>query len=130
MRAVPTLHLVRGVGIEGNANAGGKRQVTLLTEEAWAAALAACGAPRIDPALRRANVLLRDIDPAESEGPPLRPGPCLLRLRGETHPCHQMEALHPGLEAALRPGWRGGVFGEVVEGGLVSAADTAAWADT
>ena len=130
MREETVLRLLPGVGIEGNANTGGKRQVTVLAEEAWAEALAACGAPRIDPACRRANVVVRGLDLSESAGRLLRLGPCLLRIRGETTPCHQMEAVHPGLEAALRPGWRGGVFGEVVEGGLLHLADSASWADT
>jgi MOSC domain-containing protein YiiM len=38
-----------------------------------------------------------------------------------------MEAALPGLEAALRPAWRGGVFGEVLTGGTIRAGDAVRW---
>ncbi|RMG12362.1 MAG: MOSC domain-containing protein [Deltaproteobacteria bacterium] len=128
MQPVPELRLVAGRGIEGNANQGGKRQVTVLAEEAWRAATRGAGASNLDPALRRANVLIRGLDLAETVGRLLELGPCRLLVRGETTPCHRMEEVHPGLEAALRPEWRGGVFGEVLEGGLIRVGDPVVWA--
>src|SRR5512144_1466453 len=46
-----------GRGLEGNANQGGRRQVTVLALEAWNDATAEIG-ERIDPARRRANLLV------------------------------------------------------------------------
>jgi MOSC domain-containing protein YiiM len=42
---------------------------------------------------------------------------------GETDPCGNMERAHPGLRAALTPNWRGGIYGEVLEGGTLSVGD-------
>jgi hypothetical protein len=33
------------------------------------------------------------------------------------------------LQAAMRPHWGGGAFGEVVEGGTISVGDVVAWED-
>ena len=50
---------------------------------------------------------------------------CLVRILGETTPCEQMEEAQPGLRNALRPDWRAGVFGEIVEGGPIRIGDAA-----
>ncbi|HEX5720587.1 MAG TPA: sulfurase, partial [Thermoanaerobaculia bacterium] len=48
--------LLPGRGLEGSANQGGRRQVTLISEEGWAEAIDALGAP-IEPSARRANLM-------------------------------------------------------------------------
>ncbi|HEU5163226.1 MAG TPA: sulfurase, partial [Thermoanaerobaculia bacterium] len=64
-------NLVAGAGIAGNANQGGRRQVTVISEEAWSEALAELGVA-VSPGARRANVLVRGIDLRESRGKILR----------------------------------------------------------
>jgi MOSC domain-containing protein YiiM len=117
-RAVPAR------GLAGNANQGGRRQVTIIDEDAWHAATAEVGA-NVDPSKRRANVMLRGVPLARTRGMLLRLGDVVIRILGETRPCEQMEDANPGLRHALDPDWRAGVFGEIVEGGTLRVGDAA-----
>lgn len=114
--------LVAGAGIVGNANQGGKRQVTVIAEEAWREAERELGS-EVDPRARRANVMIRGIDLEQTRGRILRLGGCAIRIFGETRPCELMDRMHDGLREALGTGWRGGVYGEVVEGGVIRIGD-------
>jgi MOSC domain-containing protein YiiM len=121
--------LVAGHGLVGNANKGGRRQVILLEEEAWADALAEIpnlGVP-LDPSARRANLLVSGFPLEGTRGRILRVGPARLRIWSECTPCHQMEEACAGLQAALRPHWRGGACAEVMEGGEIRVGDEIAW---
>jgi MOSC domain-containing protein YiiM len=126
MDRVDRAELVAGRGLRGNANQGGKRQITILSEEAWNDAVRELGID-VDPSARRANVLVRGVDLENSRGKLLRIGPCLVRIYGEVTPCERMDEAQPGLRAALRPHWRGGAFGEIVEGGTIAVGDAAAF---
>ena len=126
MDAVPAAELVEGEGVKGSADRRGKRQVTLIEREAWSAMMAELSAD-VPPAARRANVMLSGIRLADSRGRVLRLGNTRISIAGETVPCERMEEACAGLRAAMRPAWRGGVFGEVITGGIVSVGDTAAW---
>ena len=131
MDPVAEAQLDAGQGLAGNADRGGKRQVTLLEAEAWEAAMRELSAT-LPPSTRRANLLLRGLalPRDEGEGAPGRilcVGEARLRLLGPTTPCNLMEQFLPGLEAALRPQWRGGVFGEVVTGGTIHPGDAVRW---
>lgn len=117
---------IPGRGLAGNANQGGKRQVTLIDESRWKEACAELGVD-VDPSARRANVMLRGIDLEGMRGRTLRIGQMRVRIYNETRPCEQMEDAEPGLRAALQPRWRAGVFGEVVEGGVITVGDVAEW---
>ncbi|HSR43226.1 MAG TPA: MOSC domain-containing protein [Longimicrobiales bacterium] len=128
MDAVEEAELVADRGIVGNANQGGRRQVTLISRGAWSAVEAELG-EEVDPASRRANLLVAGIALAESRGRVLRVGPCRLRIEGETKPCRLMDEEHPGLQEALGPEWRGGVFAAVLDGGRVRRGDSVAWVD-
>jgi MOSC domain-containing protein YiiM len=128
MGPVPRARLVAGSGIEGNANRGGRRQVTLIEREVWEALMRELGAS-LDPSTRRANLMLGGVRLADSRGRLLRVGPALLRILGETKPCERMEEALPGLRAAMYPDWRGGAFGEVVEGGEIAVGDAVRWED-
>ena len=125
MDRVDSAALVAGRGIAGNANQGGRRQVTVISEEAWKDALADLG-DDVDPSARRANILVRGLDLEQSQEKTLRLGGCTIRLLGETRPCELMDEMKDGLRNALRPAWRGGAYGEVLEGGEIRVGDPAA----
>ena len=117
---------IPGRGLEGNANQGGKRQVTLLDAAAWARAEAELGAA-VDPSTRRANLLVSGLELSESRGRVLRVGACRILVNGETRPCRRMDEAYPGLEAALEPEWRAGIYGEVLIGGSIALGDPVCW---
>ncbi len=122
--------LAPGDGLVGNADLRTKRQVTLIEAELWERVREELGEPDLDPRLRRANLLVRGIGLAESRGQVLEVGPARLLIHGETRPCKLMEDAHPGLQAALDPEWRGGVYAEVLEGGPIRVGDRVAWEPT
>lgn len=124
MNPVDDAEAIAGRGLVGNADQGRRRQITIIDEAAWREAVAETGAD-VDPSRRRANVMLRGIPLADSRGKLLRLGRCLVRILGETRPCEQMEEAQAGLRKALSPNWRAGVFGEVVEGGVIRVGDAA-----
>jgi MOSC domain-containing protein YiiM len=114
--------VVAGKGIVGNANQGGKRQVTIVSSKNWADVTAPLGTTP-DPRLRRANLLVSDVDFADSRGKILRIGNVRIRIYGETRPCEQMEAAVPGLQEAMSVPWGGGAFGEVLDDGEIAVGD-------
>lgn len=126
MEPVSEATLVAGKGLKGNADRGGYRQVTLLDADAWEAATRELGVD-VNPAARRANLLVRGVDFCETADRVLRIAGCRIRIRGETLPCGRMEEAAPGLQAALAPDWRAGAYGMVLEGGLLALGDTVAW---
>jgi MOSC domain-containing protein YiiM len=128
MDAADRATLVAGRGIQGNADQGGKRQVTIIAREAFDAIQAVLG-PAAEPVMRRANLLVRGVALADSRGRILRIGAARVRVRvyGETRPCNLMDETLPGLKAALQAAWRGGVFGEVLEDGQIGVGDAVIW---
>lgn len=121
-----TATLVAGKGLAGNANQGGRRQVTLISEESWAEATAELGRP-LSPDTRRANLLIAGLDLENTRGRILRIGSTRLRIWTECAPCYQMDEASPGLQKALRPNWRAGACAQVVEGGEIRVGDEVAW---
>lgn len=113
-------------GIAGNANQGGRRQVTILEQEVWDDAMRTLGG-RLEPHARRANLLVRGVRLPHSVGRVLRVGGTRIRILGETKPCPRMDEALPGLKAVLQPDWRGGVYGEVLAGGTVRVGDAVSW---
>jgi len=73
--------LVEGRGLAGNANQGGRRQVTILSAGRWAVLMAELGAD-LDPGARRANLFSTGIDLEETRDRILRVGACRLRILG------------------------------------------------
>jgi MOSC domain-containing protein YiiM len=126
MDPVREARLVTGRGIVGNANQGGRRQVTIISREAWDAVERELG-ETVPPATRRANLLVRGIELANTRGRVLRIGQCRVRVYGETKPCRQMEEARAGLQSALQPEWRGGVFAEALDDGVIAVGDPVEW---
>jgi MOSC domain-containing protein YiiM len=126
MESVPRATLQAGRGLLGSVHQGGRRQVTLIDQGAWRAAMRELGT-ELDPVARRANLLLSGVPLAESAERILRVGRCHIRIRGETRPCHFMDEALPGLRKALEVDWRGGVFGEVLDDGEIVPGDPVLW---
>jgi MOSC domain-containing protein YiiM len=115
--------VVAGKGIVGNANQGGKRQVTIVSNKHWTEITAPLLLGTPDPRLWRANLLVSDIDFSDARGKVLRVGAVRIRIYGETRPCEQMEAAAPGLQKAMAVPWGGGAFGEVLDDGEIAIGD-------
>lgn len=122
MDSAERARLVAGKGIVGNANQGGKRQVTIVSSKHWTDVTSPLG-DTPDPRLRRANLLVSDIDFNDSHGRILKIGGVRIRIYGETRPCEQMEAAVPGLRNAMSVPWGGGAFGEVLDDGEIAVGD-------
>jgi MOSC domain-containing protein YiiM/GNAT superfamily N-acetyltransferase len=118
--------LVAGRGIRGNANQGGKRQVTIIEREVWDALMQQLGA-KLSPASRRANLMVSGVALAGMRGRVLRIGGCRVRVYGETKPCERMDEALPGLQRAMRPNWAGGAFGEILDDGEIHVGDPVAF---
>ena len=123
MDPVESVEVIEGEGIAGDANRGGRRQVTVISREAWSRLEEDLGRS-VDPALRRANFLVRGLDLENTRGRTLVIGGCRFRVDGETRPCNRMEEACTGLLEAMKPEWRGGVHGVVLSGGSVAVGDS------
>jgi MOSC domain-containing protein YiiM len=121
-----TATLVAGQGVSGNANRGGRRQVTIIEREVWERHMAVLGADA-DPSARRANLMISGCPLIESRGRTLAIGPCRLRIAGETKPCERMDEAVPGLREVMWGDWGGGAFAEVLVGGVIAVGDVVAW---
>jgi MOSC domain-containing protein YiiM len=122
MDPVRSATLARERGIAGNANQGGTRQVTVIESEVFES-LRATLDPKVDPTMRRANLMVSGVRLAGSRGCTLRIGACTIELVGETRPCERMDEALPGLRGALEPDWRGGAYGRVLDGGEIRVGD-------
>jgi MOSC domain-containing protein YiiM len=127
MDAAARATLVAGRGIAGNADQGGRRQVTLMDLERWLELMDRLGA-ELDTSARRANLVIDSLDLFDSRAKTLRVGSALLRVWGETRPCERMEEALPELKAAMRERWGGGAYAEVIEGGEIAVGDAVEWA--
>jgi MOSC domain-containing protein YiiM len=128
MDRVSRATLRAGRGIAGNADQGGRRQVTLIDCRAWDAAIEQVGVA-VEPVARRANVLMSGFSLADSRGRTLRIGSCELRINGETRPCERMDEAQPGLRAALSAPWLGGAFAEVLNDAEIELGAPVEWSD-
>jgi MOSC domain-containing protein YiiM len=126
MDGVERATLQPGLGIEGNADRGGRRQVTLIDSARWDELMRDLGG-REEPGARRANLMLSSIDLVETRGRILRIGSVRIRIAGETRPCERMEEVMAGLQDAMRSRWGGGAFGEVIDGGEIAVGDLVEW---
>ena len=100
-----------------------RRQVSLIEAECVTAAFTESGAV-LDWADTRRNLLVQGLRLPREEGARVRIGASLvIEVTGECDPCKRMEALHPGLFAAMKPDWRGGFLCRVVEDGEIAVGD-------
>lgn len=104
-----------------------KRQVSLIEAESWAAAmddLRIAEHARLPWSDRRANLLVEGLRLPREPGKVIAIGATLrIETMAETEPCERMDALLPGLKAALMPDWRGGVCGRVLTDGEIAVGD-------
>lgn len=126
MDPVERATFVAGQGLAGNANQGGKRQVTILEREVWEALMASLQG-ELSPARRRANLLVSGVRLEQSKGRVLAVGRHRIRIQGETRPCERMDEALQGLRAAMSGNWRGGAYGEVLDDGEIQVGDAVGW---
>lgn len=120
MHTLAEVELSIELGLTGDCRGKpGPRQVTLLSQTAWRAA---CSELDVEVlwTTRRANLLVDDLPLFQSTGCRILIGQAVLEVTGETDPCARMEQAQPGLFAALRGDWRGGVCCRVVQGGALT----------
>ena len=122
MDSAARVKAIAGKGLAGNADQGGKRQVTIVSSRHWGEITAPLG-DTPDPRLRRCNLLVSDIDFDNARGKILKIGSVRIRIYGETKPCYQMEEAVPGLQAAMSAPWGGGAFGEILDDGEIAVGD-------
>ncbi len=111
-----------GRGLAGDHTFGRMRHVTIVFEDDWRAAAATLGRT-VDPAGRRANVLVSGGGGARFVGATIRIGDVEVEVKGITQPCPVMDEAAPGMQAALKPGGLAGVWGRVVRGGTIRPGD-------
>src|SRR5690242_4702929 len=126
MDAVREARLVEGKGVEGSVDRSRRRQVTILSRDAWEACMAELDAD-LDPSTRRANLLIAGIDLEQTRNRVLVVGDARLLIGGEVTPCERMEEAYAGLQATMRPHWRGGAFAQVLSGGEIHVGDPVRW---
>ena len=113
-------------GVTDDHGHGPKRQLTILSREAWTAATAVVDQPELDWTTRRANVLVEGLDLEKLLlGGTLTLGEVTVEVLGETFPCDQMDESCAGLKNALLPETRGGVYGKILIDGKITVGATA-----
>ena len=117
MEELPEARALEDVGLEGCAHARpqGKRQVLLMDRETL-------DFFELAPGIVRENVTTEGLDVnGLSIGQPLQIGEVELQVSAVCDPCEQIEALRPGLQAAMQG--RRGMLCKVVRGGLLRRGD-------
>ena len=130
METVGAVSVTCAAGVDGDYRGtlaaqkpGRKRQVSLIERECWDAALAEIGGS-LDWHHSRRNLLLDGLRLLRQPGTRLQSGASLvIEITGECDPCERMEALMPGLFAAMTPDWRGGFVGRVEQDGEIALDD-------
>jgi len=108
-------------GFVGNADQGGKRQVTVIEREVFERVREKL--PDARPIMRRANLMVSGVRLEGARGHTLTVGDVRILLHGETRPCERMDEQCAGLREALREGWGGGAYGTVLDDGEVRVGD-------
>lgn len=116
------LELTSAGGVMGDHTFGGKRHVTLIFEDDWAAGCAELGRD-VDPSGRRANVMLSGGNGQRLVGQTIRLGDVRVEVKSITAPCPIMNQAATGLMDALKPDGRAGVWGLVLDEGTLRPGD-------
>ena len=122
MTEVREIIVLAGRGPEVENRKPGKREITLLSAESWAAACRDLGVD-LPWWYRRANLLIEGLDLSATIGRTLSIGSTRIQVHGETKPCGLMDQQHAGLRQALVLDCRGGVYGQVLTGGTIRVGD-------
>jgi MOSC domain-containing protein YiiM len=122
MEEVADCEVVPGRGITTENRRRGKREITLISAQAWRDVCRELGA-EIPWFSRRANLLIDGLDLGTCIGKSIQIGSVRIFVHGETKPCGIMDKQHDGLRAALVPGCRGGVYGQVCSEGTIKVGD-------
>ncbi|MCU0430901.1 MAG: MOSC domain-containing protein [Cytophagaceae bacterium] len=117
---------IEGKGLAGNANLGGKRQITILEEEVWKELCISLD-HTLDPSGRRANLMICGHSLKDSRGKFLQIGEVILKINGETKPCERMDEFCLGLKNLMYPDWKGGAYAEVTKGGVLMPGQEIKW---
>ena len=121
-----SVRLVAGQGIAGGVDRSRRREVTIISREAWQELMSKLGADA-DPSSRRANLLVSGVELADTRGRVLRIGTGRLVIAGELTPCERMDEVRPGLRELMRPDWGGGVFAQVLDDAEIQVGDAVTW---
>ncbi len=129
MECLDRVLVTREAGVAGDCRGAvaagklGRRQISLIEAESWAAALAELGED-IPWQERRANLLVAGLRLPREAGRIIAIGKSLrIETTVECDPCSRMDAIAPGLKAALLPDWRGGILGRVIADGDIALGD-------
>lgn len=117
-----SVNVLPGRGIDSENRKAGEREITLLSVQSWADACKELG-QEIPWWIRRANLLIDGVPLGDTIGRHIRVGPVEIQVHGETKPCKIMHGQVPGLTRALAKECRGGVYGEVLVGGVIRVGD-------
>lgn len=128
VREAASAEAVVGGGLVGDHAGSGNRQVTLIDESRWLDACRELGR-ELSSGGRRANIVVAGFSLGDSIGRRIRVGACLIDVIAETRPCKLMDDFAAGLQQALSPDRRGGVYGRVVRGGRIDAGGPVDFAD-
>jgi MOSC domain-containing protein YiiM len=127
-RDVPMLELdsvlATEAGLDGDryGKAGGKRGITLIQEEHFAAIAALAGLVSVAPATLRRNLVVSGLPLVALKGRRFRIGEAEFEGTGDCDPCSRMErALGPGGFNAMR--MHGGLTARIVRGGRIRVGD-------
>ena len=132
MVEVAQIHLVAGKGIQEDKRYFGRksrstgqpsrRQVTLIERETIASHSAAFDVDVFSPGEVRSNIETTGMDLLSLVGRDVQLGEAIIHFYEPRTPCAKMDALLPGLRAAMEDG-RQGVLAFVVKSGTVAVGD-------
>ena len=125
MIAVDQLTLVAGKGIREDVryfDRQSRRKVTVISREVLCEHAGMLGLESIFPGKARSNIETTGIDLISLINQDVQLGEAVLRFYEARTPCHQMEAVAPGLRTLMENG-RQGVLATVVSGGIVRVGD-------